>query len=41
MVNTANRMPEATALYRKLGFCEVEPYCDGVLPGELFFELEL
>jgi len=34
-------MPEATALYRSIGFREIERYNDNTMPGALFLELKL
>jgi len=35
------RMSGAIALYRSLGFTEIEPYYDHPVPGALFMQLEL
>ena len=35
------KMPDAVALYRKLGFREIPPYNNKSLPGTLFMELAL
>ncbi len=37
----ADKMPEAIALYRSLGFQEIAAYYAGARPGTLFFELRL
>jgi putative acetyltransferase len=34
-------MPNAVAMYRRLGFKEIEPYCDNPIEGALYMELEL
>lgn len=34
-------MKDAVAMYRKLGFREIEPYCANPIPGALYMELEL
>lgn len=34
-------MPNAVAMYRRLGFKEIEPYRPNPIPGALYFELEL
>jgi putative acetyltransferase len=34
-------MPDAVAMYRKIGFKEVEPYCSNPISGALYMELQL
>jgi putative acetyltransferase len=34
-------MPNAVAMYRRLGFKEIEPYCPNPIGGALYMELEL
>jgi putative acetyltransferase len=34
-------MKDAVAMYRKIGFVEIEPYCDNPMPGTLYMELTL
>jgi putative acetyltransferase len=34
-------MPDAVAMYRKIGFKEVEPYCSNPIAGALYMELQL
>jgi putative acetyltransferase len=34
-------MKDAVALYRKMGFREIEPYCTNPIPGALYMELDL
>ena len=34
-------MPNAVAMYRRLGFKEIEPYCANPMDGALYMELEL
>jgi len=34
-------MKDAVALYRRLGFKEIAPYCANPIPGALYMELEL
>jgi putative acetyltransferase len=34
-------MKDAVALYRRLGFKEIAPYCTNPMPGTLYMELEL
>ncbi len=35
------KMPDAVAMYRRLGFHEIPPYCDNPIPGALYMELAL
>jgi ribosomal protein S18 acetylase RimI-like enzyme len=35
------KMNTAIALYRSLGFCEIEPYYENPVPGAKFMELDL
>jgi len=35
------QMNKAIAIYRKLGFKEIEPYYDNPVPGALFMEMQL
>ena len=34
-------MKEAVAMYRKIGFREIEPYCSNPIAGALYMELQL
>jgi putative acetyltransferase len=34
-------MKDAVAMYRKLGFREIDPYCNNPVPGAMYMELEL
>jgi putative acetyltransferase len=34
-------MKDAVAMYRRLGFREIEPYCNNPMPGALYMELQL
>lgn len=34
-------MKDAVAMYRKIGFREIEPYCKNPIPGALYMELAL
>jgi putative acetyltransferase len=34
-------MKDAVAMYRKLGFKEIAPYCANPIDGALYMELEL
>ena len=34
-------MKTAVAMYREMGFCEIEPYCENPIAGALYMELAL
>ena len=34
-------MRDAVAMYRKIGFREIPPYCNNPMPGALYMELAL
>jgi putative acetyltransferase len=40
-LDTLERLADAVALYRSLGFEPTEPYCDNPLPGAMFWEKKL
>ncbi|EFL53195.1 GCN5-related N-acetyltransferase [Solidesulfovibrio fructosivorans JJ]] len=40
-LDTLATMTAANALYQRLGFVPIPPYCDNPLPGALFYELKL
>jgi putative acetyltransferase len=40
-LDTLASMISARALYRRLGFVEIPPYCDAHLPGTRFYSLKL
>ena len=40
-LDTVKAMKEASALYRALGFQQIDPYCYNPLPDAMYFELKL
>jgi GNAT superfamily N-acetyltransferase len=40
-LDTLQRLSNAVALYRGLGFVQIPPYCSNPLPGAMFWEKEL
>ena len=40
-LDTLPGLKTALALYRRLGFREIEPYYDCLIPGTIFMEIDL